>query len=349
MPSPTHAVCASSAAVDAASCAPRIALPAVRRRIRAWLLATLVSAGLVAVAGDAYVRFRATAVATNAAVLPIDIDRTLFPTQRTVVLVAAGNEFAPWRATVDEIATSVEMWRRMALMHWNSVPDPLRRQGLDNMLATYRQVVVNPRLWDAMTVEDWDRVPQPIRTAAYRQMIDYWAGFYNLGAEYGIGPRTAADALAAIVMSESWFDHRAYFVNAHGNQDLGLAQASDFARTRIRELYAAGIVDAEFTDAEYFNPWMATRFAAIWLELLLDEARGDLSVAIRAYHRGIASAGDARGTVYIATVEQRLRRYIRNVDAPAGWDYLWRRVRDLARQDWPWLHAATTVRRDCCG
>jgi hypothetical protein len=225
----------------------------------------------------------------------------------------------------------------MHLMHWNSVPDRLRTLALDNMLARYHRELLSPQQWDRMTAEDWDRVPQPVRTLAYRHMIDFWSGYYRLGAEYGIPARQIADVLAAIVMSESWFDHRAHFINARGNRDLGLAQASDYARQRVRELYASGVVDATFEDADYYNPWRATRFATVWLKLLIDEANGDLDTAIAAYHRGIASAHDARGDEYLHTVRRRLTRYIRNIDAPAAWSYVWRRGRILAHEAWPWL------------
>ena len=96
-------------------------------------------------------------------------------------------------------------------------------------------------------------------------------------------------------------------------------------------------MEVELPDEAYVNPWQATRFVAMWMSLLLEEVHGNLDRAVRAYRRGSANADDSLGMAYGETVHRRVTRFIRNHHAPAGWDYLWRRGRELERREWPWM------------
>ena len=292
---------------------------------------------LVALPAVGLVWLRHSLETTPPVVRPPDLLSIFFDTTPVTVVFTVEGEQVLWQTTADDIRSNLTLWRHMHLAEWNTVPGLLRREGLDKMLVRYRSLLMNPRVWDGMDAEDWDRVPQPMRTLAYRQMVAYWAGYYDVGAQYELLPGVVADTLAAIVMSESWFDHRALLVNRDGTRDIGLGGASDYARERLRQLHEQGLVDVGLTDDAYDNPWMATRFVAVWMALMLDEAGGDLDLAVRAYHRGIADAHDSFGTVYLDTVRRRLSRFIRNRNAPPAWDYVWKRGRELERQEWPWM------------
>jgi hypothetical protein len=304
----------------------------VGRRAALAVAGVLGLVALIAVGADRWLRI------TTFESMPLSVrpaSRLFVEPQVIAITVSTGTASAPWVTTDQELRDSVEMWKRMHLADWSGVPAPLREEALDNMLRHYRHMLNTPSTWDAMDALAWDAVPQPIRTVAYRRMIAYWSGFYAVGAEFDLPPATVAETLAAIVMSESWFDHRARAVNRDGAWDVGLGQASPYARQRLRELHAAGIVDASLGEDDYFDPWRATRFVALWMLLMIEESDGDLELAVRAYHRGSRDAADSLGAGYLAAVERRLHQFIRNADAPPSWDFVWRRSREVLREPLP--------------
>jgi hypothetical protein len=260
--------------------------------------------------------------------------------------ISAGWEKVPLVVSSDRVRSDVTLWRSMRLEDWDTVPLPLRADALDAMVGRYGPLLAAPDVWDRLTADDWDEVPHAIRVLAYRHMAAYWRGYYGVGDEQGIPRQLMVDTLSAIVMSESWFEHRAINATLWGNRDLGLAQASDGARARMEALFAAGEVDFSLVDEQYFNPWHGTRFVAVWMKRLLDDVGGDLDAAVRAYHRGTARAVRGEGNDYLAAVARR-RNFLRDRGHAGAWGFLQQRDRAILAAAWPWL--ASSAGRPAAG
>src|SRR4051812_13673232 len=224
---------------------PQIAARASMDR-RSMLAATIVI--LFAVTAGGIVGLRRSLETTLPYVAPPDLASFFFDTTPVTVVFTIGGEHVPWHTTADDIRGNATLWRRMHLAEWNTVPVSLQHEGLDHMLARSHGILMNPKAWDNMRASDWDRVPQPVRTLAYREMVAYWGGYYHVGVRYALSPRVVADTLAAIIMSESWFEHRGLLVNIDGSRDIGLGGASEYARERLRQLHAQRLVDVALAD-----------------------------------------------------------------------------------------------------
>jgi hypothetical protein len=205
---------------------------------------------------------------------------------------------------------------------WDVVPNPLREVALRAMLDRHRGALGPPSTWDRMTTHDWDHVPQPIRAMAFMRMVEYWSGYYQVGADFGLRRAMVTDTMSAIVMAESWFEHRAAYTNLDGTSDLGLGGASEYCRATIGRLHRAGELPFAPTDADYADPWRATRVLAPWFDLMIHETRGNLDAAIRAYHRGSPAALRGEGHGYLENVRRKRERFIRNTAGPPAWSFL---------------------------
>jgi hypothetical protein len=259
------------------------------------------------------------------AVVELDVIASLIDATPVAITTTLGWQKVPEVVSRYALMNHRPVWRRMHFDDWDRVPAAIREDAMAAMIHTYTNVLTGPQQWTRMSTYDWDAVPQPVRAIAYLRMIWYWAEEERVGASFGWRARDLAPTIGAIVMAESWFEHRAVNENAWG-RDLGLAQCSDHCRRTLRTLAAAGKVPFLLEDDQYFNPWFATRVAVVWFEHELVRAGGDVDMAIRAYHRGIDNAWDAKGDAYHAGVVDKRTRYILNQGAPHSWRFLVGRV-----------------------
>jgi hypothetical protein len=218
------------------------------------------------------------------------------------------------------VVSSAPLWRKMHLDDWDRVPGPYRDAGLDGMVRRYGRAAAGPHVWEGMDPFDWDGVPQPIRAVAFIRMARYWADAAGVGIGHPVSRQMVADTLAAVIATESWFEHRAVNVNRGGNRDLGIGQASAFCRRALRAMSAQGLPDVAYGDDDYANPWKAGHAAAVWFGLMLNEADGDLDLAVRAYHRGIGGARRGEAAAYL----ERVKHHRRWVDGSYAGSPSWR-------------------------
>jgi hypothetical protein len=266
----------------------------------------------------AFVSARETpAVAPGPALLLSVVDRRLVAITLTTPAWTKVREVV----TVNALRTDHRLWRQMHVGDWDRIPAGIREPALRNMVGAYAAVFAGPRTWRSMSAADWDEVPQPIRAMAFLRMIWHWAAAEQVGVAFGLQPRRVAHSIGAIVMAESWFEHRAINENEWG-RDLGLAQCSSFCQRIMAAMALTGAIGFAPSETGYFNPWVATRVATVWFKRELIRADGNVELAIRAYHRGLDEAMDERGDAYLARVLRLRRQYIREQTASASWRFL---------------------------
>ncbi len=209
-----------------------------------------------------------------------------------------------------QFRTDHPLWARMHFEDWDRLPAHEREEPLRNMLIRSGTVIHAGDCWPLMTAQHWDVVPQPIRAIAILGVLEYWTRYYAVGELFEHDIVQMVQVVQAVVMSESWFEHRSLLVNRDGTEDIGLAGASAYARGVVVKWHAAGRLDFTLDADDYFNPWHAGRFVAFWFDLMLREAEGDVDVAIRAYNQGISRAWAGHGDDYLAAVRRRQRQFI---------------------------------------
>lgn len=302
-------------------------MPGRRMRRVLWLAGALLLVAM-GVGGVAVYRFANERDIPSPAHPPPDL-LTLFSDPRLVRITTTTPSWTKVAetVTVDRLRTDLTLWRRMHFGDWDRIPPGIREIGLRAMLRAYAPLITDRSAWPRMTASDWDKVPQPIRAMAFLRMIWYWASVERLGREFDLRPERLAQTVAAIVMAESWFEHRAVNENPWGNRDLGLAQCSDHCREELVRMAQDGLISFLPATRHYFNPWVATRIATVWFERELLLGDGDVELAIRAYHRGQENAMDERGDDYLARVLSLRERYIRTQRTSPTWQFLTEQIR----------------------
>lgn len=266
-------------------------------------------------------------------IVPPDLAQDLWPDPPQVQLppvdlrLVETAEMDEWKSkpvvvTAEEVRTDVHLWRRMFFYNWDLIGLPLREEGLEAMHRRFRHVLRGPEVWESMDADGWDLVPQAMRGMAVLGMIGCWVAHYRPGEQYDLPLEAVSDRLQAIAMLESWFQHRAVNENTDGSRDLGIAQASDYARSRIRVLHVRGRSDFGLAEDDYSDPWKATRALVYWFSLILDEVRGDLDRATGGYHVGSRRSRGPRARAYRNEVKRLEEAYVHGPSRSPSWEWL---------------------------
>jgi hypothetical protein len=262
----------------------------------------------------------------------IDISAALADRRPLDVTVTRNWKKVRLKSSPDELTASPWIWMDMHFGDWDGLPADVRDRGLARLRHRFRRVIAGPAVWEVMSAADWDAVPQPVRMVVFPLMIEFWVDYYTLGRLFQLPDSLLSDTVSAIVMSESWFQHRADVVNEWGNRDVGLGQCSNRCRRDLGRMAAAGLLDFSLDDDDYLNPWHATRAAVVWFGLELARAEGNVDLAIRAYHRGFEAARRGEGAAYAENVRRLHGQYFtaRHRRSPT-----WERLVSWARSSAP--------------
>lgn len=299
---------------------------AARSRGRLWkgLLVSAVLLTLALAAAYGWLRLRQWVNATDAPrVAAPDIVEALTERRDVQITITTPDwKTVPKVVPLQRLSWDTSIWQEMHFGDWDRLTADLREPALRRMARVYAPLLRDPSAWREITPEDWSRVPQPIRAVAFLRMAHHWATARQVGVEFGLDPVRMGQTIGAIVMAESWFDHRAMHVNPWGNRDMGLAQCSDYCRRTLEQMAAAGEIPFAPIEGEYFDPSVATWVATVWFERELRLSEGDVKRAIRAYHRGQHNAMDEKGTAYLANVLRLRERYVITQRTSASWGFL---------------------------
>lgn len=284
-----------------------------RRRLqRVWIATIVIVLGFERLAGLAAPAFQHYFVVPLPSVPEAPSAYQVFADLRPVTFTMTVEwSKVPVSSTAEQLTSNPLFWRNMHFDDWDRLPPDIRQLALDRMTARYRRAGAGPAVWTRLDAAHWDLVPQPLRAVVFPQMIRYWAERYGLTRIYHLDPGRVVATLNAVMMAESWFEHRGINVNQWGNRDLGLGGCSNRCRRILGEMAEAGDLDFALSDEDFFNPWHATRALVVWFGLELIRADGNFELAIRAYHRGFETAVSSRaeGADYLANVLRLRDRY----------------------------------------
>lgn len=296
--------------------APRRSGPAgVPNRAGVWARRTAITVAVLVLGIERMVGFAAPALKTYWGVPPPAPPAAISPYELLVDLRPVSFTMTVnWNkvrltSTAEHLASNPMFWRNMYFDDWDRLPADLRQTALSRMTARHRRVAAGPQVWSRMSAADWDLVPQPLRAVVFPRMIEHWAEAYSVTNIYHLDPEHVIDTLNAIMMAESWFEHRGINVNEWGNKDLGLGGCSNRCRRILAEMSEAGDLDFALSEEDYFNPWHATRALVVWFGLELIRSDGDIDLAVRAYHRGFKAAAGGDGLEYLSNVNRLRARY----------------------------------------